>query len=69
MSRTYASVIPRTPGGVHFKFSDISADEIEFDDEIAVKSSVFRGGADSSSKELGTSFSKESKSVSRGSSK
>ncbi|KAL5111882.1 Guanylate kinase-associated protein mar [Taenia crassiceps] len=65
MPRTHASVIPRTPGGVHLKFSDISADEIEFDDEIAVKSSVFRGGAGSHPKELGTSFSKKGGSVSR----
>ncbi|CDS40885.1 disks large associated protein 5 [Echinococcus multilocularis] len=69
MPRTRASAVPRTPGGVHLKFSDISADEIEFDDEIAVKSSVFRGGADSLSEELGTAFSETVKSTSRNSSK
>ncbi|KAL5961369.1 Disk large-associated protein 5 [Taenia solium] len=69
MPRTHANVIPRTPGGVHFKFSDISADEIEFDDEVAVKSSVFRGAPYSPSKDLGTSFSKNAKSVPRNPSK
>ncbi|KAH9286798.1 hypothetical protein ECG_01031 [Echinococcus granulosus] len=69
MPRTRASAVPRTPGGVHLKFSDISADEIEFDDEVAVKSSVFRGGADSLSGELGTAFSEKVKSTSRNSSK
>ncbi|VDM33733.1 unnamed protein product [Hydatigera taeniaeformis] len=69
MSRTHASAVPRTPGGVHFRFADISADEIEFDDEIAVKSSVFRGRTDSPSRESETSFSKKHRPVSRNSSK
>ncbi|VDK22625.1 unnamed protein product [Taenia asiatica] len=69
MPRTHVNVIPRTPGGVHFKFSDISADEIEFDDEVAVKSSVFRGAPESSSKDSETSVSKKAKSVPRNLSK
>lgn len=38
-----ASSVPQTPDGTHMNISDLSADEIEFDDEIAIKSSVFRG--------------------------
>lgn len=38
-----ASIVPKTPGGLHLKFADESADEIDFDDEVTIKSSVFRG--------------------------
>ncbi|VDD80714.1 unnamed protein product [Mesocestoides corti] len=38
-----ASIVPRTPGGMHLQLADISADTIDFDDEVSIKSSVFRG--------------------------
>lgn len=39
----HVSLVPTTPGGAHLRTSDLSVDEIEIDDEIVVKSSVFRG--------------------------
>ncbi|VDL15864.1 unnamed protein product [Hymenolepis diminuta] len=36
------SLIPTTPGGIHLRTADISADEIVIDDEVVIRSSVFR---------------------------
>ncbi|VDN12141.1 unnamed protein product [Dibothriocephalus latus] len=40
--RTLISDVPQTPGGVHLCFGDVSADEIAVDEEISIKSSLFR---------------------------
>lgn len=41
--RNRFSVVPKTPRGQHIRFAEVSADEIDFDDEVSVKSTVFRG--------------------------
>ncbi|VDN99465.1 unnamed protein product [Rodentolepis nana] len=37
------SLVPTTPGGIHLRTADLSADEIVIDDEVVIKSSFFRG--------------------------
>uniref|UniRef100_A0A183T7B5 Guanylate kinase-associated protein mars n=1 Tax=Schistocephalus solidus TaxID=70667 RepID=A0A183T7B5_SCHSO len=39
--RAHISDVAQTPGGVHFRFADVSADEIAIDEEISIKSSLF----------------------------
>ncbi|VDP91708.1 unnamed protein product [Echinostoma caproni] len=40
--RVRLELLPKTPGGRHIKRDEIFADEVEIDDEITVKSSMFR---------------------------
>ncbi|CAH8531917.1 unnamed protein product [Schistosoma rodhaini] len=40
--RVHIDVVPKTPEGGHIDFRQISADEIEFDSEITIKSSLLR---------------------------
>ncbi|KAK4469577.1 hypothetical protein MN116_007116 [Schistosoma mekongi] len=40
--RVHIDIIPKTPGGEHIDAQQISADEIEFDSEITIKSSLLR---------------------------
>nr|CDS28964.1 disks large associated protein 5 [Hymenolepis microstoma] len=37
------SLVPTTPGGIHLRTADLSADEIVIDDEVVIRSSFFRG--------------------------
>ncbi|CAH8486307.1 unnamed protein product [Schistosoma turkestanicum] len=40
--RVHIDIVPKTPGGEHIDPQQISADEIEFDSEITIKSSLLR---------------------------
>ncbi|KAH8860940.1 disks large associated 5 [Schistosoma japonicum] len=40
--RVHIDIIPKSPGGEHIDAQQISADEIEFDSEITIKSSLLR---------------------------
>ncbi|TPP61276.1 hypothetical protein FGIG_11734 [Fasciola gigantica] len=40
--RVRIDLLPKTPGGRHLKRDEIFADEVEIDDEITIKSSMFR---------------------------
>nr|VZI27651.1 unnamed protein product [Spirometra erinaceieuropaei] len=45
--RTLISDVVQTPRGVHLRFGDVSADEIAIDEEISIKSSLFRASTES----------------------
>lgn len=59
------SLVPTTPGGIHLRTADISADEIVIDDEVVIRSSVFRGVSTGESEAEKSTLMQEAKSSKR----